>query len=77
MTDQNNDPLKLQESYSVINARAGISFIESDVDIIFWGRNITDTEFRYTVFDVPLQDGKLKAYPGEPATFGMSVQWNF
>ena len=77
MTDQNNDPLKLQESYSVINARAGISFIESDVDIIFWGRNITDTEFRYTVFDVPLQDGKLKAYPGEPATYGMSVQWNF
>jgi outer membrane receptor protein involved in Fe transport len=77
MTDQNNDPLKAQDSYSTINARAGISFIEADVDVIFWGRNITDEEYHATVFDVPLQDGKLKAYPGEPATFGVSIQKNF
>ncbi|RMA80012.1 TonB-dependent receptor [Umboniibacter marinipuniceus] len=77
MTDGNNDPLKAQDAYSSINARAGISFIDADVDVIFWGRNITDEEFHATVFDVPLQDGKLKAYPGEPATFGVSIQKNF
>jgi len=77
MMDGNNDPYKMQDSIGTYNARAGLRFEDSGIDLVLWGRNITDEEFHYTVFDASLQTGRMNAYPGEPSTFGMSVSMQF
>jgi len=41
---------------------------------MLWGRNINDEPWFGTVFDTPLQDGKLSAYPREPSTYGLTLR---
>jgi len=77
MTDGNNDPLKLRPSFTFINARAGVVFENLNTEIALWGRNLSDERFYETVFDVPVQGGKLNAYPHEPATYGVQIRANF
>ena len=77
MMDENNDPLKTLDAYTMVNLRAGITFEEQQVDITLWGRNVTNAEYYSNNFDVTLQDGKLGAYPVDPATFGMSINKRF
>ena len=75
--DGNNDPLKLQDAYNLVNLRFGVVFPEQDMDITLWGRNILDEEYYGTNFDVPAQDGRLNAYSREPATFGLNLRKHF
>lgn len=77
MTDGNNDPLKLRPSFEHLNLKAGLVFEDMDAELSVWGRNVTDEAFYETVFDVPVQDGKLNAYPHEPATWGVTFRKNF
>ena len=77
MTDGNNEPLKLRDSYQVWNLRAGLHFESIDADLTVWGRNIADDAQYETIFDVPIQDGKLNAYPREPRTWGVTFRKNF
>jgi iron complex outermembrane receptor protein len=77
MTDGNNDPLKFRDSYSVWNLRTGINFESTDTLLTLWARNLTDEDSYETVFDVPLQSGKLNAYPREPRTFGVTLRKGF
>ena len=77
MTDGNNEPLKLRESFTFLNFRAGMDFDAWNAQLSVWMRNATDERFYETVFDVPIQDGKLNAYPWEPRTWGVSFRKNF
>lgn len=72
--DQSNDPLSLQDSYGLINLRAGILFNEYDAELTFWGRNVADKEYTSTSFPGVLQDGKVVAYPREPVTYGITLR---
>lgn len=77
MTDTNNDPLKAQDAYHLVNLRAGIDFYNWDAQLTLWGRNVFDEDYLATVFDVPIQLGRLNAYSREPATFGVTLRKNF
>ncbi|MEM1263042.1 MAG: TonB-dependent receptor [Pseudomonadota bacterium] len=77
MTDGNNEPLKLRPSFTHFNFRVGWLFDAWDAELTLWGRNITDERFYETVFDVPVQDGKLNAYPHEPRSYGLMFRKNF
>ncbi len=77
MTDGNNEPLKLRDSFTFVNLRAGMDFDAWNAQVAVWMRNATDERFYETVFDVPVQDGKLNAYPWEPRTWGVSFRKNF
>lgn len=77
MTDGNNEPLKLRDSYTVWNLSAGLNFESIQADLIVWGRNITSEDHYETVFDVPIQDGKLNAYPRESRTYGVTFRKGF
>ncbi len=77
MTDTNNDPLKAQDAYHIVNLRAGVDFYNWDAQLTLWGRNIFNEEYLSTVFDVPVQLGRLNAYSREPATFGVTLRKNF
>ena len=77
MTDVNNDPLKLDGDYSLVNIRAGVTFEQYDITVTAWGRNITDEEYTSTIADGVAQDGKLTAYYSDPATWGITARKNF
>lgn len=75
--DNNNDPLKEQDAYGLLNLRAGISWEEYGVDLTFWGRNVLEEDYKRTTFDVPVQSGKLMSYASEPRTFGLTMNKSF
>lgn len=77
MTDGNNEPLKLRGSYDIWNLRVGLDFESIDASLTAWGRNLADEPHYETVFDVPIQDGKLNAYPREPRTWGLTLRKDF
>lgn len=72
-----NDPLKEQKDYGLLNLRAGLEFVESDMALTFWGRNVLDEEYKGSTFDAPLQDGKLLTAPGAPRTYGITLNKRF
>ncbi len=77
MTDTNNDPLKYQDAYSLVNLRAGLRYHPWDAELVAWGRNVFDEEYLATIYDMVIQDGKLGAYYREPSTFGVTLRKHF
>jgi outer membrane receptor protein involved in Fe transport len=76
-TDGDNDPLTVQDSFEIINARLGFNFDNINASLTLWGRNITDERYYYGSFDVPFSYDKTLSYPGEPATYGLTFRKNF
>jgi outer membrane receptor protein involved in Fe transport len=77
MTDVNNDPGKYDDSYSLVNLRAGLIFERYDATLTFWGRNVLDEDRTSTVADAVAQAGRLIAYYQEPATWGVTLRKDF
>jgi iron complex outermembrane receptor protein len=76
MMHNNNDPFALQPAKDMLNIRA-VSRMPNGMEVVVWARNLNDTYLHGTVFDTPLQDGKLGHYPMEPKTYGVSIRRNF
>ncbi len=78
-TGANLDPMKLQDAYTVVNARlifrsaGGVNPWTVD----FWGQNITDEDYAITIFDAPLQTGTYNAFLGDPQVYGVSIRYDF
>jgi len=77
MTDVNNDPLKLDDAYDIINLRAGLVIESWDLEITAWGRNIGGEEYTNTIADAVVQTGRLIAYYNEPSTWGLTLRKHF
>jgi outer membrane receptor protein involved in Fe transport len=77
MTSNVNDPLMEQDAYGLLNLRAGLLFANLDADVTLWGRNVLDESYKRVVFDAVVQTGSSMAYPGEPRTYGLSVNKRF
>jgi iron complex outermembrane receptor protein len=76
MMHNNNDPFALQPAKDMVNLRA-VSRMPNGMEVVLWARNLNDTYLHGTVFDTPLQDGKMGHYPMEPKTYGISIRRNF
>jgi len=72
--DNNADPLKLQDPFGLLNVSASLFFEDWNAELTAWVRNATDEEWYGPIFDVPLQIGKLNAYPREGRTFGLRLR---
>lgn len=75
--DGNNEPLKAQDGYGLLNMKVGLQFDDGDSELSLWVRNVTDEYYYYQAFDVPLQTGKINVYPAEPRMFGLNFRKNF
>lgn len=74
-TDLN--PLKVQESYTLIDARIALAEGEGAWAIELWGQNLTDEDYLLTAFDAPLQDGSINAFLGAPRTLGLTLRVDY
>ncbi|MDO6569208.1 TonB-dependent receptor [Alteromonas sp. 1_MG-2023] len=76
--DDSNDPYKQSDSFKIINARLSLQLDEWDTEVIVWARNLFDEQYiARSGFDVPVQEGKIMAYPGAPRSYGVSVRKRF
>jgi iron complex outermembrane recepter protein len=72
-----NDPLKEQKDFGLLNLRAGLDFVDEDMSVTVWGRNVLDEEYKGSTFDAPLQSGKVVTSPGAPRTYGITLNKRF
>ena len=90
MSDYNTgsdlDPEKMQDAYTVVNARIGFGASDKGWMVELWGQNITDEDYVQVGFDAPLQN--INAVPGNPlnsynaflaapATYGVTFRINY
>ena len=82
-TGSDLDVEKVQEGYTVVNARLGFGARDRSWMVELWGLNVTDEEYVQVGFDAPLQNvspvpgnpfNSYNAFPGAPATYGVTLR---
>ncbi|WP_306016407.1 TonB-dependent receptor [Oceanicaulis sp. MMSF_3324] len=73
-TGSDLDPEKLQESFTLLNARVGLNHADGRWSIEAWGRNLTDEAYAQVAFDQFAQSGGFGAFMGAPRTWGVTLR---
>ncbi len=82
-TGSDLDPEKMQDAYTVANARFGIGAQDQRWMLEFWGTNITDEDYVQVGFDGPLQNvspapnnpfNTFNAFLGAPRMYGVTLR---
>jgi iron complex outermembrane receptor protein len=76
-TGSNLVPQKMQDAYTLVNARTGIGSADETWMIEIWAQNLTKEEYYQVVFDAPLQTGSFNAFLGAPRTYGLTARFKF
>jgi len=85
-TGSDLDPEKMQDGFTVVNARVGIGGSDRNWSLELWGLNIFDKYYTQVGFDAPLQNlsplpnnplNSFNAFPGAPATYGITYRKRF
>ena len=61
---------------NMVNASAGMSW-SNGLEFNLWGRNIFDDEYLLSAFPSVAQAGSISGYPNQPATYGLTLKYNF
>lgn len=73
-TGSDLDPQKLQDAYTVVNARIGLGSRDRSWMLELWAQNLTDEEYIQVGFDAPLQTGSWNAFLAAPRTYGLTLR---
>jgi iron complex outermembrane recepter protein len=81
-TGSDLDPLKIQGSYGILNARIGIGPPDGRWALEIWGANLADKGYFQVAFDAPFQgipgvQNQIDSFLGDPRTFGATVRVKF
>jgi iron complex outermembrane recepter protein len=89
-TGSNLDPRKLQDAYTVVNARIGYGAADDFWMIEAWAMNLFDEKYMQVAFDSPLQGSSasttnaavpptsgINAFLGAPLTVGLTARFKF
>jgi iron complex outermembrane receptor protein len=82
-TGSNLDPRKLQEAYTLVNARLGFGDVDEKWTVELWSQNLTDEDYSQVMFDATLQGSAatgtstVASFLAAPRTFGLSVYLKF
>ncbi|MDR7194447.1 TonB-dependent receptor [Luteimonas terrae] len=70
-------PEKMQDAYTVLNARVGFGRQDQRWMLEFWGQNLTDETYKQVGIDAPIQTGSFNAFLGAPRTYGMTLRMRY
>jgi iron complex outermembrane recepter protein len=84
-TGSNLDPRKIQEAFTLVNARLGFGTKDQSWMVELWAQNLTDEEYFQVAFDATLQGSSAGATPtsmidaflGAPRTYGLTARFKF
>jgi outer membrane receptor protein involved in Fe transport len=60
-----------------LSASLTYSFVDLDLDISVWGRNLLNDRYMLSLFDSPGQPGSISTYPNQPRTYGATIRKRF
>ena len=61
---------------SMLNASLGFNW-DNGLDATLWGRNINEDEYLQSAFPSVAQNGSYSGYPNLPASYGLTLRYNF
>jgi iron complex outermembrane receptor protein len=61
----------------VVNASLGLVNEAHQVEVMLWGRNLTNDDSLIATFPTVAQDGSYSGYPNQPRTYGVTVRKTF
>jgi len=61
---------------NMLNASVGLGW-SNGLELLLWGRNLTDDEFLQSAFPGVAQPGSYSGYPNQPRTYGVSLRYQF
>ena len=73
-TGSDLDPEKVQDAFTLLNARVGLNHVDGAWSIEAWGRNLTDEAYAQVAFDQFAQSGGFGAFMGAPRTWGVTLR---
>lgn len=76
-TGSDLDPEKMQDAYTLLNARLGFGSRDRRWGVEFWGQNLTNETYKQVGIDAPIQAGSWNAFLGAPRTYGMTVRFSY
>jgi outer membrane receptor protein involved in Fe transport len=83
-TGSDLDPIKLQGSYGILDARIGIGPPDGNWVFEVWGQNLADKGYFQVAFDAPFQglavpgfNNQIDSFVGDPRTFGATIRVKF
>ena len=62
---------------NIINASLGVTNDAHQLEIMLWGRNLTNDESLISTFPTVAQDGSYSGYPIAPRTYGVTLRKTF
>jgi len=71
------DPNRVQEAFSVANARFSLRHEGGDWAVDLWARNVFDKDYYRRVIPATFQAGSYSAFLGDPRTYGITLRRNF
>jgi iron complex outermembrane recepter protein len=84
-TGSNLDRRKIQDAYTLVNARIGFGAEDERWMVEAWAQNLTDEEYYQVAFDATLQGSSagpaptstIDAFLGPPRTYGLTARFKF
>ena len=76
-TGSDLDPQKLQQAYTLVDARLVLGAQDRRWAVELWGRNLTDKTYSQVGFDAPIQTGSWNAFLGAPRTYGLTLRFMY
>jgi iron complex outermembrane receptor protein len=73
---ENVPPEVASREVSEFNASLGIGF-SNGMELMLWGRNLTDDQYITTAFPGVAQPGTYSGYPNQPRTYGVTLRARF
>jgi len=75
-TGSNLSPNKVQQGFTVVNARIGVRGPDEHWGLELWAHNLLNKDYTQVIFDSAFQ-GSYTAYLGDPRTYGLTVRARF
>ena len=70
-------PQKMQDAFTLLNARFTLASSADRWSVELWGQNLTDETYAQVGFDAPLQTGSYNAFLGAPRTYGVTFRLKY
>jgi iron complex outermembrane receptor protein len=76
-TGSDLDPNKVQDAFTLVNARVGIGGEDDQWSVEAFAANLFNTDYYQVVVGSPLQAGAFTAFLGAPRTYGVTLRAGF
>ena len=76
-TGSDLDPIKVQDAFTLVNARIGIGSQDNRWSVEAFAANLFDKDYMQIAISTPLQSGANNAFLGAPRTYGVTLRAGF